>query len=218
MRFAAYALLFNRANVLSHSIGYNLYASERVLNGDVPYRDFHTLYPPAIFYLNAILFRWMGVSLNTALLGVLVFKVLTVVGDLPQRTASDAQSVGAVATLSALLWLRPNGPFKSVPMHYGALFLALAMYMLLKHENRRKLVFVFLAGASLGLVALFKHNIGAYALVGSVVFLLFDTAVMSSEKACASVAPRESSDATLIDKLRRFAHLDYRTPARAVDR
>jgi len=41
-----YALLFNRANVLSHSIGYNLYASERVLNGDVPYRDFHTLYPP----------------------------------------------------------------------------------------------------------------------------------------------------------------------------
>ena len=38
-----YALLFNRSNVLSHSIGYNLYASERVLEGAVPYRDFHTL-------------------------------------------------------------------------------------------------------------------------------------------------------------------------------
>src|SRR4030095_15074841 len=74
----AYALLFDRANVLSHSIGYNLYASERVLNGDVPYRDFHTLYPPAIFYLNALLFKRAGVSLHTALLGVLIFKVLTV--------------------------------------------------------------------------------------------------------------------------------------------
>src|SRR6185295_4883836 len=74
----AYGLIFDRSNVLSHSIGYNLYASERVLNGDVPYRDFHTLYPPAIFYLNALLFKWAGVSLHTALLGVLIFKVLTV--------------------------------------------------------------------------------------------------------------------------------------------
>ena len=75
----AYAFLFNRANVLSHSIGYNLYASERVLEGAVPYRDFHTLYPPETFYLNAALFRWFGVSLKSALLGVLIFKVLTVV-------------------------------------------------------------------------------------------------------------------------------------------
>src|SRR5437867_3994115 len=64
----AYAFLFNRANVLSHSIGYNLYASERVLEGAVPYRDFHTLYPPATFYLNASLFKWLGVSLQSALL------------------------------------------------------------------------------------------------------------------------------------------------------
>src|ERR1700686_4034083 len=64
----AFAFLFNRANVLSHSIGYNLYASERVLEGAVPYRDFHTLYPPEIFYLNADLFKWLGVSLYAALL------------------------------------------------------------------------------------------------------------------------------------------------------
>src|SRR6266705_5093771 len=73
-----YGFLFNRANVLSYSIGYNLYASERVLEGAVPYRDFHTLYPPATFYLNAALFKWLGVSLQSALLGVLIFKVLTV--------------------------------------------------------------------------------------------------------------------------------------------
>src|SRR5256885_9378206 len=153
----AYALLFNRANVLSHSIGYNLYASERVLDGDVPFRDFHTLYPPAIFYLNAALFKWMGVSLHTALLGVLVFKALTVVVIYLSGRQVMPRTWALVAALSALLWLRPNGPFKSVPMHYGALFLALAMYLLLKHENRQRHFLVFLAGASLGLVALFKH-------------------------------------------------------------
>jgi dolichyl-phosphate-mannose-protein mannosyltransferase len=207
----AYGLLFNRANVLSHSIGYNLYASERVLNGDVPYRDFHTLYPPAIFYLNAVLFKWMGVSLHTALLGVLVFKVLTVVVIYLSGRRVMPRTWALVAALSGLLWLRPNGPFKSVPMHYGALFLALAMYFLLKHDNRQERFLVFLAGVSLGLVALFKHNIGAYALVGSVVFLLFegsgDVRQSSSGRGGPNGAPRHP-----IDKLKFVGHLDYRGP------
>lgn len=166
-----YALLFNRANVLSHSIGYNLYASERVLDGDVPYRDFHTLYPPAIFYLNAMLFRSLGVSLYTALLGVFAFKVATVVVIYLSGRQLMPRAWALLSALGSLLWLRPNGPFKSVPMHYGALFLAAALFFLLKHENRRRLGFIFLAGVSIGLVALFKHNIGAYALLGSLVFL-----------------------------------------------
>jgi 4-amino-4-deoxy-L-arabinose transferase-like glycosyltransferase len=167
-----YALLFNRSNVLSHSIGYNLYASERVLEGDMPYRDFHTLYPPAIFYLNAALFKCFGVSLYAALLGVLIFKVLTVVVIYLGGRQIMPRGWTLVAALSSLLWLRPNGPFKAVPMHYGALFLALAMFLLLKRENSQKLRLVFLAGVSLGVLALFKHNIGAYALAGSVILLL----------------------------------------------
>src|SRR5437867_1199893 len=143
-----YALLFNRSNVLSHSIGYNLYASERVLEGAVPYRDFHTLYPPATFYLNAALFKWLGVSLQSALLGVLIFKVLTVLVIYLSSRQLMPRAWALVAALSSLLWLRPNGPFKSVPMHYGALLLALAMYLLLKNEKQQKRVFIFLAGAS----------------------------------------------------------------------
>ena len=169
-----YSILFNRTNVLSHSIGYNLYASERVLEGSVPYRDFHTLYPPATFYLNAMLFKWLGVSLHSALLGVMVFKVLTVLAIyLSGREIMPRVWALAVALLS-VLWLRPNGPFKSVPMHYGALFLALALYLLLRHEINKQLGSIFFAGASLGLVALFKHNIGAYALAGSLAWIIFE--------------------------------------------
>lgn len=176
----AYALLYNRSNVLSHSIGYNLYASERVLEGAAPYRDFHTLYPPATFYLNAALFKLFGVSLHSALFGVLIFKVLTVGAIYLSGRQVMTRAWALTAALSSLLWLRPNGPFKAVPMHYGALLLALAMYFLLKHENRRNLRFVFLAGASLGLVALFKHNIGAYALAGSVLLLMFEVVRQTS--------------------------------------
>jgi MFS family permease len=60
-------------------------------------------------------------------------------------------------------------------MHYGALFLALAMYLLLRHENKKHLSSVFFAGVSLGFVALFKHNIGAYALAGSLALFIFES-------------------------------------------
>src|SRR6266567_4424577 len=203
-----YALLFNRSNVLSNSIGYNLYASERVLEGAVPYRDFHTLYPPATFYLNAALFKWLGVSLQSALLGVLIFKVLTVLVIYLSSRQLMPRVWALVSALSSLLWLRPNGPFKSVPMHYGALLLALAMCLLLMHEKQQKLVFIFLAGASLGLLALFKHNIGAYALLGSVVLLVFeDLGGVRQTSVCRGEPNKEVQ--RLIDKLKFVGHRNY---------
>ena len=178
-----YGLVFNRETTLSYSIGYNLYGAERVLEGEIPYRDFHTLYPPATLYVNAALFKYAGVYLMTALAGVLVFKVLTIVtiyccarSAMPIRWAVAAWAVSVV-------WLRPNGPFKAVPMHYGAMFLACALWWLLRFRDNirrttraRALTCAAAAGFSLGVVALFKHNIGAYALLGSLGLLSIESA------------------------------------------
>jgi hypothetical protein len=169
-----YGALFNRESVLSYSIGYNLYSAERLLAGEVPYRDFHTLYPPETLYLNARLFQWFGVSLYTALFGVFIFKTLTVLFIyLSGREVLPRSWALAVAGLS-LCWLRPNGPFKAVPMHYGALFLALALWLLLKHCRAPRSTLLLAAGCALGVLATFKHNIGAYALIGALVFALLD--------------------------------------------
>jgi hypothetical protein len=169
-----YGALFNRESVLSYSIGYNLYSAERLLAGEVPYRDFHTLYPPATVYLNAALFKWLGVSLYNALLGVFIFKTLTgLFIYLSGRDVLPRSWALAVATL-ALVWLRPNGPFKAVPMHYGALFLAVALWLLLKQRRAPRSTLLFAAGGALGVLATFKHNIGAYALIGALVVVLLD--------------------------------------------
>lgn len=169
-----YGALFNRESVLSYSIGYNLYSAERILAGEVPYRDFHTLYPPETLYVNARLFQWFGVSLYTALFGVFIFKTLTVIFIyLSGREVLPRIWALAVATL-ALVWLRPNGPFKAVPMHYGALFLAVALWLLLKHCRAPRSALLLAAGCALGVLATFKHNIGAYALVGVLVVALLD--------------------------------------------
>jgi hypothetical protein len=176
----AYGAVFNRETTLSYSIGYNLYGAERVLDGEVPYRDFHTLYPPATIYLNAALFKLFGVELYSALAGVLVFKVLTIVAIYLCGREVLPRGWALAAWFLALIWLRPNGPFKTVPMHYGALFLAAAMYCLLRFResdsSRAERVLAAAAGFSLGMVALFKHNIALYALAGVLLFLVLDTA------------------------------------------
>lgn len=167
-----FSQLFNKENSLSYSIGYNLYGAERVLDGETPYRDFHTLYPPATLYLNAALFRAFGIGLYNALFGVLIFKVLTtlVIYFCARRLMPSLWSLFTASF--SLIWLRPNGPFKAVPMHYGAMFLAIALFFLLSKKSGK--VSLFIAGVALGILALFKHNIGAYALAGSIAVVLLD--------------------------------------------
>lgn len=159
--------LFNKETNLSYSIGYNLYGAERVLAGDVPYRDFHTLYPPGIIYVNAALFKFFGASLYVALFGVFVFKSLTTLTVYLAAREVMPRMWAMIPAASSLIWLRPNGPFKAVPMHYGALFLALSLWLIVKYLRKGSSWRLVAAGISLGLLALFKHNIGAYALIGS---------------------------------------------------
>jgi hypothetical protein len=169
-----FGLLFNRETALSYSIGYNLYGAERVLKGEVPYRDFHTLYPPATVYLNAIVFKVFGVGLYNALFAVFVFKALTTTAIYLAGRQVMPRVWSIVAALYSIVWLRPNGPFKAVPMHYGALLLAVGLYCMLRYQRSRRIHWVFGCGVAVGLLALFKHNIGAYALAGFVACLLFD--------------------------------------------
>ncbi|MEW6127393.1 MAG: hypothetical protein AB1757_10165 [Acidobacteriota bacterium] len=169
---AIFSELYNRENSLSYSIGYNLYGAERVLDGEIPYRDFHTLYPPAIVYLNAAIFKLFGITLLNALFTVMLFKVgTTLVIYLCARRMLPISWSLVVAAFS-LIWLRPNGPFKAVPMHYGALFLALALFFLLSKRLNGSLILS--AGIALGVLTLFKHNIGAYAVLATLASFLVD--------------------------------------------
>jgi 4-amino-4-deoxy-L-arabinose transferase-like glycosyltransferase len=169
-----FASLFNRETALSYSIGYNLYGAQRVLAGEIPYLDFHTLYPPGTVYLNAVLFKMFGPSLYTALFCVFVFKTLTTVALYLGARQVLGRAPALVAAAFSLAWLRPAGPFKAVPMHYGALFLALALYASLSYFRSGSRWRLVAAGASLGVLTLFKHNIGGYALLGVLAVITVD--------------------------------------------
>src|SRR5919205_1770435 len=71
-----YGLFYRRGLGLA-VIGYSVAPTERVMQGEVPYRDFLFNYTPGILWLNALLMKWFGVTLITVRAGLLVTRLLT---------------------------------------------------------------------------------------------------------------------------------------------
>src|SRR6185369_12971082 len=67
-----YLLAFCRYSALEPDEGIVLQGAERILRGEVPYRDFFSFYTPGSFYLVAFLFRFVGDSLVVARLSLAV--------------------------------------------------------------------------------------------------------------------------------------------------
>src|ERR1700751_4476719 len=59
----AYLCIFRRHTSLEPDEGIVVQGAERILGGEVPYRDFFTFYTPGSFYFVALLFKLFGDSL-----------------------------------------------------------------------------------------------------------------------------------------------------------
>lgn len=149
--------------------GLVLFGADRVLRGDIPYRDFWTLYGPGSFYVLAGLFRVFGeqvlvergfdiVSKTTII--VLSFLIVRSFGN--RATAF----VAAALNLGLLLYLRSYG----APL-FPSVAAALAMITLLHHAwIRAAPPSAFWAGVAAGTTTLFRHDLGAYAFLAALFF------------------------------------------------
>ncbi|MGC2423995.1 MAG: hypothetical protein WA666_06540 [Nitrospirota bacterium] len=61
-----YYLSYYNCNIIYLDQGYLLQAAMRVMNGEVPFRDFHSDYPPGSYYFLALIFKIFGVKYNYA--------------------------------------------------------------------------------------------------------------------------------------------------------
>ena len=150
-----------------------LYQILRTFRGDRPYLDFHTGYTPAVFYLNAWLFDWFGVSvvpLRLVLVGVNAASVVLVFR-LALRFAPPLESAAA-ALVYAIYLPFFAGQFASFNIPYPAWYAVCAWLAtelaMMKAVERRSRIWLGLAGVGAGVAFSFKPNTGILAL-GSVV-------------------------------------------------
>ena len=160
--------LWMDAGVGPYDEGLVLVGADRVLRGDVPYRDFWTLYGPAGFYVEAALFRLFGETalvargLDAAVKAAIVGLTFLIVQRFGRRTLAAA---AAVLVLGLLIYLRNYG-VPLFPAICASLLAVHALHDVTAHSDRRA---ALVAGVAVGVAILFRHDLGAYALIGCLV-------------------------------------------------
>jgi hypothetical protein len=156
--------------LLTYDEGLNVYGALRVTQGDVPYRDFWSLYPPGGFYILAGLYKIFGTSLIvgrfwhmivSSLLAVTVFT-------LARRVSSDRTAL--ITWLFALVWI-DSFRFPSSPLPVALLFAMLSVILVLRYLNKRRAAVLVPAGVAVALATLFRHDLGFYTFVAEMAVL-----------------------------------------------
>jgi hypothetical protein len=138
----------------------------RILDGDIPYRDFWTMYAPGHFYLVAGVFALFGthVWVQAAAMQIIVAMDAAVLFAILRRIGLPRGHSAAVATaFVAMLWeVAPE----MTTYEPALLPLLIALYQIVRYlagAHRRTLVF---AGALCGVGAWFKHDVAFHVAAG----------------------------------------------------
>jgi hypothetical protein len=139
--------------------------AHRILNGEIPYRDFWTMYAPGHFYLVAITFKLFGTHVWTqavlaqllyAIDGALFFAIL-------RRLGVPARFSLALGSMLVLAHWSP-GEVTSYEPALVCLLLAIDRGLAYAHGGGPRLL--LLAGLLCGVAAWFKHDIAFHVTVG----------------------------------------------------
>jgi hypothetical protein len=135
--------------------------AERVLHGQLPYRDFNTGYPPAQFYTIAGVFSVFGSSLlaeriwDTAWRLAIIVLVITLA-----KEATQTQRVQPVPLICAGLLTGVIG-FRLYPMITGTLPCLAAIWCAVRYLKGRGLRWLFFSGMAGGAAVLYRHDLAA---------------------------------------------------------
>lgn len=171
----------------------------RVMQGQLPHRDFGEIYTGGLSFIHALAFQAFGVNLMSLRLSVFLFFLawLPAVYYIALRFTS-AIAAGTI-TLLAVAWSYPNYP-AAMPSWYNLFFATFGAAALLRYLEVRTRRWLFIAGVCGGVSILIKV-IGAYYIAGALLFLAFleqseSSAGETSQKSTEEVDKNEVSHAS----------------------
>ena len=153
-----------------------LFAAQRILNGDIPYRDFWSAYSPGQFHAVAALFKLAFPSIVVARLWDVAIRAGITTLVYLWASKLGAGFCAFAAWLVVLLMLSGVG-FHEFPV-FPAMFFALlsASCVLGAVASERPAQLLFIAGVLAGLTTLFRHDMGVYLVVAETIALAWSLA------------------------------------------
>jgi hypothetical protein len=181
--------------------GFAVFNAPRVMDGDVPYRDFWAIYPPGQFYTLAALFKVFGTSLLVSRVydTVVRFTIALCIWLIARKCTSGALAYLAFACAALLLG---SAGFYSYAVFPAMALGLLAIVSLLAYTDTGQRKWLYVSGLLIGLAMFIRWDIGLYAGVSSAAALLLFQLLR--------VAPGSTFAARV-----RAATLDIATPAAA---
>lgn len=156
---------FIRHTTLHSDEGIVLEGAQRILQGQVLYRDFFSFYTPGSFYWSALLLRLFGNSMLTSRTVLMIYGGLfsALAYLLARRTCSRISSVFAVVLASAV-----SLPYSFYVQHSwdSSLLALLSIYCAVRLWEGSADVWAFGAGSFTALTVLFEHSRGAGLILG----------------------------------------------------
>lgn len=171
----AYLCVFLRHSTLEPDEGIVLQGAERILHGELPYRDFFSFYTPGSFYLVAFLFRTFGDSFVVARASLTVAGAICSV--VTYLLARRVCSLG-ISLFAAILATTAGAAFRFLVLHnpYSTLLCCLAVYAAVKFLETQKSGWAFAVGSLAALTFLTEQSKGAGLCIGLAIgFLLLQT-------------------------------------------
>jgi hypothetical protein len=155
----AYLLAGIKQPVNAYDEGFALFGAARVLSGDVPYRDFWTVYAPGQFYVLAGLFQLFGTTVLVERLWDTTARAAVVLGVYLVTAMLTTRRTALWPCIVVTLWL-------AAADYYGyAIFPALALVLggtwcLLRYAAGAAPRWLPASGGLVGLATLFRHDVG----------------------------------------------------------
>ena len=143
----------------------------RVMQGQLPHRDFAEIYTGGLSVIHALAFRVFGVSLMSLRICAFLFFLAWIPAVYYIASRFISALPAGLMTLVAVAWSFPNYP-ASMPSWYNLFFATFGAAALLRYLDVRKMRWLFLAGVCGGVSILVKV-IGAYYIAAVLLFLVF---------------------------------------------
>ncbi|MBN1354204.1 MAG: glycosyltransferase family 39 protein, partial [Candidatus Omnitrophica bacterium] len=151
--------------------------AERILAGEVPYRDFFIImYPPGQIYALSLLYKLFGISLGIGRLYTCFIQTLLVMCVfLITKALTGRQWIAFISWAISLTSLGPRMGVVPFPIFPGVAFSLLSIFLFMRYIENGKARYVFYSGIWLGVGALFRHDIAAYAFLAVFASILMHT-------------------------------------------
>ncbi|MEM3000939.1 MAG: hypothetical protein QXP41_01930 [Candidatus Nitrosocaldus sp.] len=151
--------------------GIILVGAERILKGEIPHRDFFSLYFPGQIYTLAGIFRLFGTSILTERIYDIIIKAsLSFTIFLITRFLSS-NLMALIGWAMSLLWITISS-FPGYAVYPSLLFAYLGIYFILVYIKQGGLSFVILSAIIIVLATLFRQDIGGFAGISITILLI----------------------------------------------